>query len=280
MKARRWIIRLLACVLMFGMIMQSPGASAQAEKSYRAAADTDIFTQMIEFLFGSQGKEEEKMMYSKEMINALRELGIEVPDEKVKEFEENAAEWNKEFEKMGMSSLELDATSLLMSLGIGDFDYDTGVWTPSSSDVYAFDAEIYEIEKMYTLFLQGVASIVPGFEPVDVEEKITMFEETPELQEKRAQAEQEGKMLGEGITAVSFSINGHTYQRELGFFGDWFNDDAIAWINEVLEQEGFDGRLRYYDDGTQLIFLLYGDENFAQKLQAIIGRPECSFRDQ
>ena len=102
MKARRWIIRLLACVLMFGMIMQSPGASAQAEKSYRAAADTDIFTQMIEFLFGSQGKEEEKMMYSKEMINALRELGIEVPDEKVKEFEENAAEWNKEFEKMGM----------------------------------------------------------------------------------------------------------------------------------------------------------------------------------
>ena len=62
MKAKRWLIRILAGLFILGAALQPQGVFAQAEKSYRAAADTDIFTQMIEFLFGSQGKEEKKMM--------------------------------------------------------------------------------------------------------------------------------------------------------------------------------------------------------------------------
>ncbi|WP_179217172.1 hypothetical protein [Aristaeella hokkaidonensis] len=42
----------------------------------------------------------------------------------------------------------------------------------------------------------------------------------------------------------------------------------------MLEQKGFEGRLRCYDDGVQMIYLLYGNDDFARKLQTIIGKPE------
>lgn len=265
------LIRFLLFAFAMGAIIHPQNASVVAENPYRLMSYAEIFAPMNEFLLGGAEKEPE-IRFSKETVKALRDLGIDIPDEKLREFEKNAAEWKKEYDRLGWPMPELDATSLLMSLGMGDYDYATGVWTPSSADVYAFDAEIFDIESMYTLFLQGVASIVPGFEPVDIQEQIKEYDE-PVTQERKAQAAAEGRIPDEGITTVSFSINGHTYKRELGFYGDWFNDSAIEWVNEVLEQEGFEGRLLYYDDGVQMIFLLYGNDDFARKLQTIIGRP-------
>ncbi|MGI6174349.1 MAG: hypothetical protein ACOYI8_10705 [Christensenellales bacterium] len=156
-----------------------------------------------------------------------------------------------------------------MHIGFGNYDYDTGIWTPTSSDVYAFDAEIYDVENMYSLFLQGVASIVPGFEPTDICETIEEFDEDTQ----NAQPTQPDAMPPIGNTAVSFVLNGKRFERVLGFYGDWFNDSAIDWVNEILEQEGFDGRLHIFFDGMQGLYLFYGDAEYGEKLRRIIPEP-------
>ena len=65
-------------------------------------------------------------------------------------------------------------------------------------------------------------------------------------------------------------LNGKRFERELDYYADWFNDYSIAWINEVLAQEGFGGRLHGFSDGMQGLILLYGDDAFLQKVNAVI----------
>ena len=69
---------------------------------------------------------------------------------------------------------------------------------------------------------------------------------------------------------MSFTLNGHEYQKELDYYGDWFNEDAIAWINAVLEQEGFDGRLYDFFDGGQGVILIYGSQEKADQLGQLL----------
>lgn len=200
-----------------------------------------------------------------EVVAELREMGIEVSDEAVEKTEAWIASHQKE-----MSGIEFEdedssvkfASHLLMSIGMGKYDYDTGIWTPTSSTVYAFDAEVYDIEHMYRLFLQGVSAIVPGFEPTDIHESI---EENVD----------EGSMDGTyGKTTVSFVLNGNKYEHELRFMGDWFDDDAINWINEVLAQESFEHRLYEFYDWGQGLILLYGDDAVWEKMCDLIPQPE------
>ena len=54
------------------------------------------------------------------------------------------------------------------------------------------------------------------------------------------------------------------------YYGDWFNEEAIAWINDVLEQEGFEGRLYDFFDGGQGIILIYGSEEKAGQLGQLL----------
>ena len=58
---------------------------------------------------------------------------------------------------------------------MGEYEFNSYTWTPTSSDVYAFDAEVFDIENMYALFLQGVKAIVPGFDCRDVTERYLAF---------------------------------------------------------------------------------------------------------
>lgn len=220
-----------------------------------------------------------------DIVNELRELGIDIPDQTLKETEESWAGWNQYYTEGGMPPVDYYGDDfpvyLLIWLGMGDEDAETGEWAPSSSDVYAFDAERDDIENMYHMFLKGIAAIVPGFEVTDVYEKIEEYEETGSFTDRMKQAEETGIWPAEGITTVSFCLNGHIYQRELGFYGDWIDGNAIDWMNEVLEQENYDGRIHCYDDGGQGYILLYGTQEFAQRLEEIIGKQDiCMMNDK
>ena len=195
-----------------------------------------------------------------EVVAELRDMGIDVPDEAVEKTEEEMASFQKELSAIGYEYTEPSyefASNLLMIIGMGEYDYDTGIWTPTSSKVYAFDAEIFDIDHMYHLFLQGVSSIVPGFEPVDIHESI-----------------EENTDDSYGKTTVSFVLNGNKYEHELCFMGDWFDEDAIDWINEVLAQEGFEYRLYKFYDWKQGLLLLYGDDSVWEKICDLIPQPE------
>ncbi len=209
-------------------------------------------------------------MTDQEVVQALQNAGIHVPDGAAEETRKRMDEWDAHRKELGLTVFQRSAreyaANLLVYIGMGEYDYTSYTWTPTSSDVYAFDAEVFDIGNMYALFLQGVASIVPGFDCRDVTETLEENGKYPTLGERIAA----GGRVSEGTKTVSFTLNGHGYQKELDYYGDWFNEDAIAWINAVLEQEGFDGRLYDFFDGGQGLILIYGSEEKADQLGQLL----------
>lgn len=222
------------------------------------------FDWLFDLFIGDTHYQEVAGMTHAETVTAFRDLGIDVPDDAVRETEQ----WLTSM--YSQSSMEEQPwefpLSLLRCLGWGDYNYDTGAWTATSSDVYAFDTEVFDINHMYTLFLQGISSIVPGFACANVTEVIDEWDETETVAK--------GLLTGaEGITTVRFTLNGHAYERQLNFYGDWFDSAAIDWINEVLTAEGFDGQLCSFYDGGQGLILFYGDEARLERLRKVIPQP-------
>ena len=209
-------------------------------------------------------------MTDQEVVQALQSAGIHVPDGAAEETRKRMDEWDAHTKQLGMTVFQRSAreyaANLLVAIGMGDYDYTTFSWTPTSSDVYAFDAEIFDIENMYALFLQGVQSIVPGFDVQNVTETLEENGIRPTPEERIAA----GGLFSEGTKTVSFSLNGHAYQKELDYYGDWFNEKAIDWINETLDAEGFEGRLYSFYDGGQGLILIYGSEEKAEQIGRLL----------
>ena len=206
--------------------------------------------------------------YSPDQIaDALRGLGIQIIDDVLAETKarmEQYQAYSQQFDLIVTMPAQVFAVNLLIAVGQGVYDYETYAWTPTSSDVYAFDAEVFDIGNMYRLFLQGVQSIVPGFSCTDVQETLKEGWSIKNLLIG-------GGLRAEGIKTVSFQLNGKTYQKDLNYFHDWFDTAAVRWINDVLAAEGFRGRLYMFDDGYQEIILIYGDQQRADALVDLLG---------
>ena len=202
-----------------------------------------------------------------QVADALRALDIQISDEifaDTKARMEDYLGYRKQCDWAVQVTAADFAVNLLVAVGQGVYDYDTYAWTPASSDVYAFDAEVFDIENMYRLFLQGVQSIVPGFSCEDVQETLTEGWSIKNLL-------MGGGLRAEGVKTVSFQLNGKTYQKDLNYYHDWFDTAAVRWINDVLAAEGFAGRLYMFDDGYQEIILIYGDQQRANALADLLG---------
>ena len=227
----------------------------------------------------TQREPEEKTMNMNEILSSLESIGIHISPETQAKYDI----WLMNMKRRGMGQEETVSSvvrELLAMEGIGDYDYNTGVWKPTSSEVYSFDAEVFDVPNMYRLFLQGVAAIVPGFDYTDAQESIQEreqpdmppldYEHRADIQAYLAEMLASGTLPDEGTTTVSFRLNGHEYKKELVFRGDWFNEEAIDWVNGVLAQEGFEGRLYPYFDGGQGVILIYGSEEKNAALQALM----------
>ena len=254
---------MLVCVMMLCLCTISLPVNAEGPLDW-------LFSLFVE---PNQNQEVVGMTHA-ETVAAFRGLGIDVPDETVLDVEQSLADMNSQMAQYGFTRDEQPwdfPLMLLGRLGSGDYNYDTGIWTATSSDVYAFDAEVFDISHMYALFLQGVSSIVPGFECTDVTEVIDEWSE--------AEIAAKGLLAGgaEGITTVRFTLNAHIYERQLAFYGDWFDTAAIDWINEVLTAEGYDGQLCAFSDGGQGLILFYGDEARIEQLHKVIVQPPWGF---
>lgn len=255
----------------------------------RIWAETDINGRLLDYaaeypaIFVQEGKADEspaklpgilteqKMeMTDEEVVRALRDAGIDVSDATARETRQNMDALDAYYKGLGFTPYQRGArdyaASLLTAIGMGDYDYAADTWTPTSADVYAFDAEVFDISRMYALFLQGVQSIVPGFEVQDVKETVTEYKVLSALYRLFPMA----GFRSEGSTAVSFTLNGHRYEKQLAYYGDWFDEKAIDWINEVLEKEGFEGRLYSFYDGGQGLILIYGSPEKAAKVGRLL----------
>ena len=200
------------------------------------------------------------------VVDALRSLGIHIPDEMYTDIKadlEDYLDTRKQCDFAVQVTNASFAADLLIAVGQGVYDYEAYAWTPTSSDVYAFDAEVFDVENMYRLFLQGVEAIVPGFSCGDVQETLKEGWGLKNLLIG-------GGMRAEGVKMVSFRLNGNVYQKDLNYYHDWFDESAVAWINDVLAAEGFPGRLYMLDDGYQGIILIYGDQQRADALASLL----------
>ena len=189
----------------------------------------------------------------------LSSYGYDVPES----VQGDVAEWYHEIlEELGNNPFfigmyekpEYLRFMLLWKCGAGIYDYDTGHWTPTSDKVYAFDAEVFDIEHMYTLFLMGVQSIVQDITITDITEDLAGMNE--EL---------------DGTRSVSFLCNGHTYRAELTSMGDWIDGSILPFMNQVLEQENCQYRLfEIQDPYDQMIILIYDTPGKAVQMKMFV----------
>lgn len=273
---RRIVKRISALLLAVLLVLLSVfGAFAEENDASPMSAqpeNEEYLEQLMDFLKSLLPKRKPadgpQRMKHDETVRALRELGIGIPDGAVIDVEDLLDFEKQFFEEYGYTYTESEyefPLQLLSYIGLGEYDYDTWTWTPSSSDIYAFDTEIFDISRMYTNFLAGIAAIVPGFEPAEIMEEIH--------EDDRKQDWTDLFNASEGTTAVSFTLNGKRYERELDYYGDWFNEEAIDWVNEILEQQGFENRIYYLFDGGQGLILYYGDELLDAKIRSITRYP-------
>lgn len=216
---------------------------------------------------------------NREAIRKLQELGYLVDEamaEKIQNTKNELMERLQEADQLPpemmqayqvrQDSEEQFITDLLIDWGTGDYNFDTGEWTPTSRQVYAFDAEIFDIERMYTLFLLGVQSIVPDVQITDVKEDLTG------LMEEMEEADNPYEPPSDGVRSVSFLCNGHPYDAELKSYGDWFNMGMLEFMNQVLEKEGCEKQLHMVAGMMdQMVVLIYDMEEKAARLRELMG---------
>lgn len=179
-----------------------------------------------------------------ELANTLESLGISgFSEEIIKEIEETWSAYPDMVAHMGKTAI------LLTYVGHGNYDYDTGVWTPNSSQVYSFDVEVFDIERMYTLFLQGLSAINNNeFEISQV------VEDTSKVNYEQG--------TGEQIISFCYNDTLYTYTARVDY--DWFDTGFLNFMNEVLKTENNNKQLYFMGDGYQECFVFYCTKEWAE----------------
>lgn len=235
------------------------------------------------FSWLSDQKKEKRGM---DAVNQLRVLGFDMRDSILDEIKEKeiqmlqslveGKEVDETWQQMIDSAIQQVETDIqnanvydiLMKLGMGKMDYQTGEWTPLSNQVYAFDAEVMFIDLMYTQFLQGVQAIVRDIGITCIQEDLSGM--TAEM----TFADDPQAMPEDGRRKVSFLCNGHPYSIELESYGDWFNQRMIDFMNQVLEKENCENRLHILTDKyDQMVIMIYDTTERAEAIRPFLSAP-------
>lgn len=200
-----------------------------------------------------------------EVRHELALLGIELDDAAYDRAIQSYQEQLRWFAEFGFAeqyaTKEHFAYVLLLDQGIGHFDEETWAFTPASDQVYALDAEVFNVGVMYTDFLKGVQAIVDDAVFDNVKEDLSGVD-----------WEWNGFSMTDGHRDVAFTCNGHPYAKRLDSYGDWLNPEIIDFVNEALRKEGCRGQLYAVSDSfDQMLILIYGDEARAAALCGILG---------
>lgn len=152
---------------------------------------------------------------------------------------------------------ELDMPStLLTELGSGTYDKETGAWSPSSSNVYAFDVEVFSPDTMYADFLRGVSALGGG-----------------ELDFTGIQENLDGVdwETGSGTRSVTFAWRGTSYTLDAKMMHDWFDPRFADALNELIAPNCGGKQLYFGSDGYQELFVFYCGAQWAAAFEAATG---------
>ena len=148
------------------------------------------------------------------------------------------------------------AADLLTVLGDGEYDFENMTWTPDENGVYAFDAEVFNVDKMYTDFLTGISSL-------DKEEL-----DFKNIQEDTSQMNWEE---GTGKRTVTFEWKNKQFTLEAAVEDDWFDLNVANELNEIIKKYGNGKQLYFTGDGYQECIVFYRDPEWAKSFQTETG---------
>jgi len=152
------------------------------------------------------------------------------------------------------ASAEYPYETALMTLGCGEYDWETDVWTPTSRQVFYMDGEVAVIEEMYDLLFQGLSSIS--------RDELTFSEVRADFSGIDWEADT-------GIVPVSFRVNGAEGRFEAAWGGDWIDFGVLDAVNDCLTGD----KRFYFTYGGQGEILFYCDAAWAADFTAQTGVP-------
>lgn len=172
-----------------------------------------------------------------EQVAVLRGLGLEVPEPNV---------------DLDVDLGGGDYEMLLGTIGWGEFNFDTDEWSPSSHQIFAFDAEVYSIENMYLNYLKGLQAISQG--------ELTFSDVSQD--NSKVDWDEPG-----GTVDVSFRVNGTQCRYRAQFQGDWLDVRIRNAVNAHLEKLGVEKRF-YATPGMQGEIVFFCTEEWAERFEA------------
>lgn len=193
--------------------------------------DTD-YTQLLE-----QRMRRGRLSVSQQ-TDILSKLGLNIPERAV-------TDWDTS------EGFVPDFSELLAAAGWGEYDFEKGLWTPSSNQIYSFDGEVYDLENMYVNFLKGLQAISSG--------ELTFSDMVQDNRDVNWE-------YGWGTVHVSFRLNGRECRFDAEFQGDWLDVLIQDAVNRELEKLGVEKRF-YATDGVQGNTIFFCTEEWARKFE-------------
>lgn len=187
-----------------------------------------------------------------EQIEVLTELGFTVPESAVDYYHD----WMEDSEYGKLYVEGRPYYMILSDLGTPHYDMDTRQFLGYSEQVYWFDFEGWDISKDYIEILEGVQALTDG--------EVVFVGSTEHCEDVNWNK-------GTGTIRITFWSSGHPYEYKAQVDGDWLDGGFIAFLNEVLVQEGYEKHLYACTDDGQGNILFYRDEAWAKEFMEKTG---------
>lgn len=201
------------------------------------------------------GKLHNDMSY-RQMAQQLLDVDITISEQTIKELEaydaQHAAEYGEDYYTSNPYASKV--SDLLYWEGSGVYDEETWEWTPSTSGVFWFDTEVWNVDSIYTDFFSGLSAMNPELRFTDVHEDYSY-----------ADIE-----AGTGNVTVSFCYESVPYTLEADYLFDWFDSDILYEVGRILAADNKEKDL-YISYNGQAIVLYYGTAAQIRKLERLTG---------
>lgn len=202
----------------------------------------------------STGSLHNDMSYQ-EIATELEALDIFISPQSIEELEALEIDYAPSAIYTMMDYQASKVQDLLFWEGHGKYDPETWEWTPSTSGIFWFDTEAWNIDSIYSDFLRGVSAM---------DESLTFTN----VQEDYSHADLE---MGIGTVSVSFGWMGTSYKLEAEYNYDWFDPSFLEEICRIVSKSGNDEKLYYAYDGGQGYYLYYGTPEQASRFEQLTG---------
>lgn len=224
-----FIVILLAGIF---LIFKLTGADFTGSGAWDGGGGEEIF------LFNNAGAE---LSWEKKQ-KVLAELGFSFSEE--------------ELELLGDYGRECGYADLLGLIGMGNYDYETWKWSPSSSQVYALDTEVFDVAEMYPDFFRGLLSISNGELPIT---NVTQDDSGVDQEQ------------GTGTVRVSLEYDGRPYSFNMTAMSDWLDCNVLKEVNDILKAEGVEKRFYATWNNMQGMTIFYCDRDWARQFERKTG---------